>query len=110
MLEIKNVLVVVVFIFLKHNGLCERLADSNYFYTEESITCMNFRVRLTSFASRNLRRPTGTYFKVNLEMGHLFKEEFVTRLIGQVRRISEKEQGLLGSIFKNERMLRYLNY
>ena len=37
MLEIKNAVVVVVFISLKHNGLCRRLADSNYFYTEKSI-------------------------------------------------------------------------
>ena len=28
MLEIKNAVVVVVFIFIKHNGLCGRLADS----------------------------------------------------------------------------------
>ena len=33
MLEIKNAVGVVVLIFLKHNGLCGRLADSNYFYT-----------------------------------------------------------------------------
>ena len=32
-----GLVVVVVFIFLKHNGLCGRLEDSNYFYTEESI-------------------------------------------------------------------------
>ena len=37
MLGMKNAVVVVVFIFLKHNGLCERLADLNYFYTEELI-------------------------------------------------------------------------
>ena len=29
---------------LKHNGLCEGLADSNYFYTEESVPCTNFCV------------------------------------------------------------------
>ena len=34
-LEIKNA-VVVVLIFLKQNGLCGALANSNYFYTEES--------------------------------------------------------------------------
>ena len=28
---------VVVFIFLKNNGLCGRLTDSNYFYTNQSI-------------------------------------------------------------------------
>ena len=50
MLETKNTDVVVDFIFLEHNGLCGRLADSNYFYTEESILCMNFRVRVTPFA------------------------------------------------------------
>ena len=31
-------LVVVVLIFFKNNGLCGRLADSNYFYTEEFCT------------------------------------------------------------------------
>ena len=50
-LETKNTDVVVVFIFLKHSGLCGRLADSNYFYAEESIPCTNFRVRVTPFAS-----------------------------------------------------------
>ena len=36
MFEIKHAVVVVVFIFLKHDGLCvgdRRLEDSNYFYT-----------------------------------------------------------------------------
>ena len=46
MLEFKNA-VVVVLIFLKHNGLCGRLPDSNCFYTEELIPCKNFRVRIT---------------------------------------------------------------
>ena len=50
MLEIKNDVAVVVFIFLKHNGLCERLTDSKYFYTEESIPWTNFRLRVTPFA------------------------------------------------------------
>ena len=50
MLEIKNAVVVVVLIFLQHNGLCGRFADSNYFCTEEPITCTNFCVRATSFA------------------------------------------------------------
>ena len=36
------------FYFLKHNGLCERLADLNYFYTEELIPCTNFGVCITS--------------------------------------------------------------
>ena len=49
MLEIKNAVLEVVFIFLKHNGLFWRLAGSNYFYTEESIPCTNFRMRITSF-------------------------------------------------------------
>ena len=47
---IKNAVVVAVLIFLKHNGLFGRLAYSNYFYTEESIPCTNFRVRATPFA------------------------------------------------------------
>ena len=49
MLEIRNV-VIFVLIFLKYNGLCGRLTDSDYFYTKESIPCTNFRVRLTPFA------------------------------------------------------------
>ena len=35
MLEIKNVVVVVICIFIKYNGLCGGLADSNYFYAED---------------------------------------------------------------------------
>ena len=50
MLEIKNTVLVVVFIFLKHNSLCGRLVDSDYFYTEESIQCTNFCVHITLFA------------------------------------------------------------
>ena len=42
--KIKMLVVVVVLIFLKQNGLCGRLADSNYFYTKELITCTNFCV------------------------------------------------------------------
>ena len=49
-LEIKNSAVVVVFIIIKYSGLYGRLTDSNYFYTEESMPCRNFRVRLTPFA------------------------------------------------------------
>ena len=44
MLKIQNTVVGVVFIFLKHNGLCGILADSNYFYTEESTQCTKFYV------------------------------------------------------------------
>ena len=40
MLEIKSAVVVVVLTFLKHNGLCGKLADSNYFYKEESLSFM----------------------------------------------------------------------
>ena len=43
-LEIKNSMIVVVLIFLKHNDLCGRLVDSNYFYTVESTMCINFHV------------------------------------------------------------------
>ena len=49
-LEIKNAVVVVVFIILKHNGLCGRQADSNYFYTKESIASTTFHVHIMSFA------------------------------------------------------------
>ena len=48
-LETKNTDAVVVFIFLKHNGL-GRVADLNYFYSEKSIPSTNFRVRVTPFA------------------------------------------------------------
>ena len=44
MSEIKSTVVLVVLVFIKYNSLCGRLADSNYFYTEESIPCTNFRV------------------------------------------------------------------
>ena len=37
MLEIESTVVVVFFIFLKRNGQCGRLANSNYFYIKESI-------------------------------------------------------------------------
>ena len=50
MLEIESVVVVGVHIFIKYNGLCGGLPDSNYFYTEEPIACMNFLVRETHFA------------------------------------------------------------
>ena len=45
MLEIKNTVVVVVRIFIKYNDLFGRLADSNYFYIEEPISCKNFHVQ-----------------------------------------------------------------
>ena len=50
MLEIKNAVVVVVRIFIKYNGLCGILADSNYFYTEEPIPGTSFRLRKMPFA------------------------------------------------------------
>ena len=37
MLEIKKAVVVVILIFLNHDGVCGRLADSNYFYRDKSI-------------------------------------------------------------------------
>ena len=49
MLEIKNAVIMAVFIFLKLNGLCGRLADSKYFYTEKSIPCTNFCVLVMLF-------------------------------------------------------------
>ena len=33
-----------------HGKKREKHSDSNYFYIEESITCMNFRTRVTPFA------------------------------------------------------------
>ena len=48
MLETKNAVVVVVRTFVKYNGLCGGLADSDYFYPEEPIPCTNFHVRKTS--------------------------------------------------------------
>ena len=50
MLEIENDVVVVVFIFLKRNGLCVILADPNDFYIEKSILCSGFQARLMPFA------------------------------------------------------------
>ena len=50
MLEIENAVVVVAPIFIKYNGLCGGLADSNYFYTEEPIPCINFCVCEMPFA------------------------------------------------------------
>ena len=50
MLEIKNPVVAAVLIFFKHNGLCVRLADLNYFYTKKSILRTKFFVRVTLFA------------------------------------------------------------
>ena len=50
MLEIKNAEVVVAHIFIKYNGLCGGLVDSNYFHTKEPILRTNFYVRETPFA------------------------------------------------------------
>ena len=49
MWEIKNTVVVVIFILLTHNSLCGRLTDSNHSYTEESVLCTNFYVCVTLF-------------------------------------------------------------
>ena len=49
-LEIKNTVVVVGPIFLKYNGLCGQ-AISSFQLCSQSIPCMNFRARVTSFAS-----------------------------------------------------------
>ena len=64
-----------LFSYLNHNGLCGRVADSNYFYTKESIPCMNFCVRVMPFVCMlwhgrnhacNLWRPVNTaYFGQN---------------------------------------------
>ena len=59
--NLKTAVVVVNLIFLKHNGLCGRLTDSNYSYADESIPCTNFRVCVTLFVctlrARSLWRP-----------------------------------------------------
>ena len=49
MLEIRKAVVVVVFIFLKHNGLCGQ-AMSSSLLCSQSITCTIFRARVTPFA------------------------------------------------------------
>ena len=49
MLEIKNVVVVVAHIFLKHNGLCEQTISSSQLHSQ-SILHTNFRACLTSLA------------------------------------------------------------
>ena len=56
MLEIKNTVIVVAFVFLKHNGLCERLADSNYCNRGESMPCTIFRICVTLFVCTLLAR------------------------------------------------------
>ena len=48
--KFKNPVVVVLVIFLKHNGLCGRLVDSNYFHVDEPIPCTNFHVGIVPFA------------------------------------------------------------
>ena len=49
MLEIKNTVVVVVHIFLKHNGVCGQ-AITGLQLCSQSIACTNFRARVTPFA------------------------------------------------------------
>ena len=49
MLEIKNAMVVVVFIFLKHSGLCGQAISSSQLFSQ-SIPRMNFRASVTPFA------------------------------------------------------------
>ena len=55
MLGIKNAVVVVVLIFLKHNGLCGYTITSSQLCSQ-SISCTNFRARVTSFACMLLAR------------------------------------------------------
>ena len=56
MLEIKNAVVVVVLIFLKHNCLCGQ-AISNFQLCSQSIPCTNFRACATPFASTLHAQP-----------------------------------------------------
>ena len=49
MLEIKNAVVVVIFIFLEHNGLW-KIGRFKLFLHRGIIPCLNFRVHVTPFA------------------------------------------------------------
>ena len=49
MLKIINAVVVVVRIFLKHNGLCGKAISSSQL-SYQQIPCINFRARVTPFA------------------------------------------------------------
>ena len=56
-------MVVIVFIFLKHSGLFGRLADSNYFYTEESIPYINNEFPFTRNSLEFSWKPGGAIFQ-----------------------------------------------
>ena len=49
MLEIKKAVVEVVFIFLKHKGLCRQVINSSQLCSQ-SIPCTNFHAHVTPFA------------------------------------------------------------
>ena len=96
-LEIKNAVVVFVFIFLKHNGLSGRLADSNYFHTEESIPCTNLRINVTPFQIVQIvlyrtKRPIcykGLFWKNGTFSGGMFS---ITTLVNIGRSFQENRE------------------
>ena len=61
---IKNAVVVVVLIFLKHNGLCGQAISSSQLCSQ-SIPCTNFRARVTPFVCtlRARLRPCTQFVK-----------------------------------------------
>ena len=68
MLKVKKPAIVI---FFKHAGLCERLADSNYFYKEESVPCTNFCVRVSPLACTS--HAVLTVHTIFLRPGHHHK-------------------------------------
>ena len=54
--EIKNAVVVVVLIFLKHDGLCGQMISSSHLCSE-SILCMNFCAHVMRLACKLHARP-----------------------------------------------------
>ena len=75
MFEIKSAVVVLVFIFLKYNGFLGRLADSNYFYTEESIPCTNFCIRVTQPCTQFAKTWYTMFVTINRVSFHLWLKE-----------------------------------
>ena len=63
MLKIQNAMVVAVLIFLKHNGLCG-WAVSSFQLRSHSITCTNFRARVTPFAQNPIQQTKCRYVTI----------------------------------------------
>ena len=66
----------VSLIFLKHNGLCARLADSNYFSTEKSIAHTNLCVCIMLFTCNCACLRHGNTYKNRQigEIGEIFRQ------------------------------------